>query len=462
MPQEQAKVGTHIETADYEAAKVEWKGKSLKALQEERTRIDASLDADIPIIDEHGQDSPSEVVARVMKDSATLTVLAEYAQEAEDRQHDLDAAVAAHKNRTRPASPRKGIPQRGPQSHEERMRAHYGVEVGHLSGLVLPQIEAFAEKNHGGDASEIRSLQMSADGVMPTMLAIGTGDIVTPRPDSGEITSVYRRPMEVLDLFRMVAVPVDTSAYYYRKQTSTKTTAAARTEEAAFSVSDYDVGRTTEQIRSIGHIATVSNELLGDGGQELRDFFDYDLTEAVRDQIEVQLMNGNGASPNLAGLLGRTGIGEMDLSETSNLLDEPVKDVSKGITKLYSAGGVMATHLLAHPSFVDLLQVDENAAGGGFYLGDAGGEFMMRIWGARIVMCGTGLVNVATHVADTIHAQLGAWSRRYIRLAERAGISVQVGSNDDDFSKNRASIRAHARIGLAVPRSDAFLNLIRL
>src|SRR4030095_14010757 len=71
--------------------------------------------------------------------------------------------------------------------------------------------------------------------------------------------------------------------------------------------------RTTEPIETIATWMAATRRSLADAGQ-IRSLIDNQLTLMRQLEEEDQLLTGNGTSPNISGLLDRTGLQTLDLS----------------------------------------------------------------------------------------------------------------------------------------------------
>jgi HK97 family phage major capsid protein len=163
----------------------------------------------------------------------------------------------------------------------------------------------------------------------------------------------------------------------------------------------------------------------------------------VRQRLNTQILVGTGVAPNLLGVLNVVGI----QTQAKGALPTP-DAVYMAMTKIRVTGQAIPSAFVTNP--LDWQEVKLLRTTDGIYIwgspSEAGPD---RIWGIPVVLEpgmteGTGVV--------------GDWAN-YSLLAERKGLTIKVGYQNDDFIKNQRSIVAEIRVALAFTRPAAFCSV---
>lgn len=198
----------------------------------------------------------------------------------------------------------------------------------------------------------------------------------------------------------------------------------------------------TPRVAPVETIATwipVSQQLMSDVAA-CRSFVGERLARFVRARLDGQLLNGDGAAPNLRGLLNVVGV------QTQAKGADPTPDaILKAIT-LATVGDYRPSHLFIHPN--DWLEVRLLRTADGLYIfGHPSDTDKGRCWGLQVVSTtgipeGTGLVGDCTLAAQPLFRQ---------------NMTVNVSdSHSDYFVKNLLALRAEIRVGFPVFRPSAW------
>jgi HK97 family phage major capsid protein len=186
------------------------------------------------------------------------------------------------------------------------------------------------------------------------------------------------------------------------------------------------------------------------GRQELADvaglanIIESRLVYLVSRRIENQIVNGSGVGENLLGILNSTGIGSVAYSSSS-----PVSDlILAGLTQVRLANAEPSAILLNPVTYQAMLEA--KATGSGERL-DSGGAFESpadAIWGVKVIQ---------SPVIGPNQALVADWGRAttlYVREAVNARVSD---ADQDDFLRNRVTMLAEARVGLALWQPSAIV-----
>jgi HK97 family phage major capsid protein len=212
--------------------------------------------------------------------------------------------------------------------------------------------------------------------------------------------------------------------------------------------SGFTTTRVSTPVRTIAHWMPATKRALADAAQ-VRTLIDNFLAYGLEEELEDQMISGDGTGENFEGLAHIDGIQTQPWQG-----DEPVPllaTLRKAKTKVRVVGRSMANAYLLHPDDVervDLLQDNE----GRFYFGGPTGPGTAQVlWGLPVieteaVPAGTG------YVGDFRKAVL--WDR------EQASITV-TDSHADFFIRNMVAILAESRsaFGLLQPSAIARVAL---
>ena len=247
------------------------------------------------------------------------------------------------------------------------------------------------------------------------------------------------RPLAVADLFPQGQT--SQASVLYMEETTFTNAAVEVAEGGAKPEAALVLTERTEPVRKIAVWIPVTDEQLEDVPQ-VRSYLDNRLGFMVRQRLDSQLLVGDGIAPNLKGIVNRTGI------QTQAKGADPTPDaVYKAMTLIRVNAFSEPNATVWHPN--DWQDVRLLRTADGIYIwgspADAGPE---RIWGIRVVQT-AGMTQNTALVGDFMQTEL-TW---------RAGVALQVGYINDDFQKNRQSIRAELRVAECIYRPAAFATV---
>ena len=292
-------------------------------------------------------------------------------------------------------------------------------------------------------------------------------------------------PVQVLDL--LYSGPMGGKNISYWVETTYTNSAAERAEGGALAQSAYALSEMTVAPVSIGHHLPLTEEALEDR-MELDDYIDYVMPLGVLQRIDQQVQIGDGASNNLRGILKH--IGQADATRDIDRVKLPATALSgddvdvnairnpwdvlldlrlRGEDYGYGILGMQRPNVVV--CHVDLWGAAlKSKPGSGmtageqdtYYVGGPqGGNLFNTPWGMQLrVSSNTSKVKSgSTKATNNFIAYAFDNSPMFSKLYYRHGISVRFGLQNDDFTKLKVTVRAEARVQLALKRPKAFIGL---
>lgn len=272
--------------------------------------------------------------------------------------------------------------------------------------------------------------------------ASGGSSLVQTQVLPGVVPVLFEIPT-VASLYSQI--PVTSSSVRIVQQSSAVNAAAEVADEGSTKPeATIAYAEVDEPVRTVAVMLPVSNQMLEDA-PALAATIDQQLRAMVDARIDSQLLNGNGTSPNLEGVLNRSGLATTVTKGGSETYAEAV---ARQMFAIQNANpGIVADAVILNPADWQSIVLSKDANDRYF----AGGPFIspqaQTLWGLRVAT--TSAIAVGT-------ALVGAF-RTAGQLYRRSTIAVQISdSHEDYFARNLQSIRAEARVGLGLLRTTAF------
>lgn len=430
--------------------------KSIKTM-----RLEAqTLLRDVNEIKAKGEDvSPAEVARmREMTEQAKGLITQIKECTAGDSIREADAAAKALEDLFSPDRPPLGgdgaslgtVSGHGPGGPTADYRAaQWATKTLGQSLIGSPEYKAFNPQVQGSTVGLLFENLLSLYGATKATFT-SAGSTFTQYDRPGGVVLVEQQRLTIADLLGQGVTDSNTIRYIVEDAFTNAATTVA--EEGVKPEASFDTSEADAVVRKIAVTAKVTNELYEDF-PAMQSYIDGRLRFMVAAREEAQLLNGNGSAPNLRGILQTTGIQTQAAGTLTS--DNTVMDaILQAITKVRAVGFYEPDGIVIHPTDYQILRLGKDANrqyfGGGPFMnqyGVGGVPEMPPIWGLRPV--------VTTAIAAGT-ALVGAF-RVGATLFRRAGVTVQMTNSDqDDFVKNRITIRAEQRVALACWRPKAF------
>jgi hypothetical protein len=203
--------------------------------------------------------------------------------------------------------------------------------------------------------------------------------------------------------------------------------------------SDMAFEKVTVPVRNIAHLAAATRRSLSDAGQ-LMTLINNFLRWGLEEEVEDQVMAGDGTGENFDGILNATGT-QAQAFDT----DMPTT-IRKAITKARYTGRVRPTAVGINPvddEALDLLQ-DGNDR---YYGGGPFGTGPSTIWG---------LPRLVTESVPAGTAVVADWKQAVLWDREQTSI-LMTEAHKDWFSRNLVAVRAEMRAGFGLLRPAGFV-----
>ncbi len=226
----------------------------------------------------------------------------------------------------------------------------------------------------------------------------------------------------------------------YVDQTIRSNLAAPQTEGALKAESNYAWDLKDLPMRTIAHWTRASVQILADAPQ-LQSIIDTELRYGLALAEDVQILNGDGISPNLDGLIANAAAYAADFVPANETMIDKV-----GLAMLQvTLADYVPNGAILHPSDWMRIRLLKNADGE-YLLGDPQSNPNPLLFGLPVVAT-TAIAKDSFLVGDF---------RRAATLYDREQANVALSTEDgDNFVRNMVTIRAEERLGLAVKNLTA-------
>lgn len=199
----------------------------------------------------------------------------------------------------------------------------------------------------------------------------------------------------------------------------------------------------TAAVVTLAHFIPVSRQVLDDSPQ-LESYVNSRLIYGLKLEEEDQLLNGNGASGNIGGLLKSGNFTAYNRAVTG---DTKLDTLRRAITQA-QLSEFMADTIVLNPADweeIELLKATDNQYVWSNPVAMAGPQ----IWGKRVIP--TNSIASGTFLVGAMAMGAQVW--------DRMDAAVQISYEDgDNFKKNMATLLAEERLALTVYRPSAFVS----
>ena len=285
--------------------------------------------------------------------------------------------------------------------------------------------ELKAMKEKSGASVQI---QLKAVGTM-ALSTNTTGQIPQAERETG-ITRIVRRNPFILELVNVGTIM--SNVWEWVEQKNVEGGSAMTAEGAAKSQTDFDLVVASANVKKVTAYIKVTKEMLDDVAL-LRSEIDQELTELINLRIDDQLLNGTGLTVNLTGIV--TNATAWSAGAFALAIPEPTNyDVLATAINQVRVNLFEPTYIVMHPTDVTKMKLSK-ASDGHYVLPPFSSVDGTSVEGIRVV------ANTGVTIDKFL---VGDFSKAGVRFKE--GLTINVGYENDDFTKNLVTILAEARL----------------
>lgn len=298
------------------------------------------------------------------------------------------------------------------------------------------QFKAFASQNRPRgrvlvDVKDITSLTTDAAGSAGALI------------NSDRLGLQVQLPQRRLTVRSLLLPGQTTSNSLEYEQEKLFTNSAAPVAEGALKPqSELQFEDKVANVRTIAHWMRTSVQILADA-PALRSIIDQRLRYGLAAVEEQQLLNGSGTGQNILGLVtAATAYAAPGSLTASTQLDVVRLMILQAALAEYPPNGIVMNP-------IDMAAIEmAKDAGGNYIIGNPQGTIQKTLWGLPVVETQAMTVDKALVGAFNLAAQ----------IFDRQDATVDVSTEDqDNFVKNKVTIRAEERLALAIYRPQAIV-----
>jgi HK97 family phage major capsid protein len=295
-----------------------------------------------------------------------------------------------------------------------------------LSTLLAEKTEELkAMKEKSGASVQI---QLKAVGTM-ALSTNTTGQIPQAEREAG-ITRIVRRNPFILELVNVGTIM--SNVWEWVEQKNVEGGSAMTAEGAAKSQTDFDLVVASANVKKVTAYIKVTKEMLDDVAL-LRSEIDQELTELINLRIDDQLLNGTGLTVNLTGIV--TNATAWAAGAFALAIPAPTNyDVLATAINQVRVNLFEPTYIVMHPTDVTKMKLSK-APDGHYVLPPFSSVDGTTVEGIRVV------ANTGVTIDKFL---VGDFTKSGVRFKE--GLTINVGYENDDFTKNLVTILAEARL----------------
>lgn len=405
---------------------------------------------------------PSEVLQQVTKDLADAkTLLTKQQTELKDAHREVMSAMAALKplegvtkeniDKAITAANEQGetVKELAQKLDDVKKAVKEGpTKPETFRSLMLKEIEANKDKYEAVKNREGRSLRLVMKEITTTEAGGVTGGGLMSQPYRDSMVSFERDAVRIRSLLSVI--PVTSASVEYAKQTVRTNAARIVAEGTPKPYSQYAWGDATANIVTIAHLAKMTLQAIADAPRlvaEVESEMRYGLAYAE----DAELLNGDGTTGHVSGLIDNATAYAVPSGVTATNILTPVDILRVAILQAHLALAAPDGHILnpIDVANIELLRRDPDKGGGYLFGNPDSAAPVMRLW--RLPVVETAAMAVGDFLTGAFKYAASLYDRQEVQVL----ISTE---NDDDFEKNKATMRCESRVGLGVRRPYALIT----
>jgi HK97 family phage major capsid protein len=367
-------------------------------------------------------DKVKEIAEKALAEAGRGVPMAETAKQLADQ-----ALTGMNEAKARLDEMEQKMARRGEQGGSERTAGERFVEdegFKSFAGQTRPR------GRHIVEVKDISSLTTDAAGSVGTLV----------RPDRAAPVELPRRRMTIRAL--LAQGNTASNAIEYDKEKGFTNNAAPVAEGALKPQSEIQYEEATAPVRTIAHWMRASVQILADA-PGLRSMIDNRLRYGLTYVEESQLLNGSGVGQNLEGLVT---VATAFAAPGGLVAGQMIDTVRLGMLQValaeYPPNGVVLNPI--DWAYIEMLKDGQ----GRYLIGNPQGTLNPTLWGLPVV---------PTQAMGVDKFLVGAFDLA-AQIFDRQDATVEVSTEDqDNFVKNKVTIRAEERLALAIYREEALV-----
>lgn len=269
---------------------------------------------------------------------------------------------------------------------------------------------------------------MKAAGTMALSTNV-TGQVPQAEREAGITRTVRRNPF-ILELVNVGTIM--SNVWEWVEQKNPDGGADMTAEGAAKSIADFDLVVASANVKKVTAYIKVTKEMLDDV-ELMRSEIDQELTELINLKIDDQLLNGTGLTVNLTGITTNAtawAAGAFALS-----IPTPTKwDVLRTAINQVRVNLFEPNYIVMHPTDVTSMELSKGSDG----------HYIIPPFAAADGTIVSGIRVIANTGVTIDKFLVGDFTKSGVRFKE--GLTINVGYENDDFTKNLVTILAEARL----------------
>jgi HK97 family phage major capsid protein len=290
------------------------------------------------------------------------------------------------------------------------------------------EFKAFAEGRTSKARLEIKNTITGQSGSP----AANSDTIVAPQRQVGIVAGAFRT-LRIRDV--MPSGTTSSNLVEYTRELAFTNNAAEAAEAATKAESALTFELVSAPVKTIAHWLKLSKQVMDDA-PALASYVDTRLRYGVDLRIDQQLLNGNGSGQNIGGLAKAGNHTAFTPSSGDNAIDS----INRAIYAV-AAADYNATAIILNPA--DWGAIERTKTTDDAYVFGAPQRLAPTLWGLPVV---------ATNTMTAGKFMVGAFDMA-AQVWNRQGTTVEMSEADDtNFQKNLVTVRAEARLALAIYR----------
>lgn len=259
---------------------------------------------------------------------------------------------------------------------------------------------------------------------------------------TGRLVDYAVRPIQVIDIIPGERTG-EAAIKYMEETTLSSALAVEKAEGAAFGEAQLALTERSVTVEKLPVYLPVTDEQLADVLQAAS-YINNRLPAMLMRRLDSQALNGDGATPNMRGVLNASNL----QAQLASAGDGNADTILRAITAVRVTGRAIASAILLNPT--DWLNERLRKTKDGAYIwGNPAEVGITSMWGLPVAQADA-LAQGTAVVGDF---------RAYSAYVERQGIIVKTGYINDDFIKGRQAIRADMRGAFVWYRGAAFCEV---